>query len=376
MIQHIVFHAFSNLADPRMPTLNTRHKFYDILVLAICGVVSGAEDWETIVWQSEERLDWFKTFLELPNGIPSLYVFQRVFRSIDSKQFERCFMSWTQGLSQQVKGVVAIDGKTIKGSHDRAHKGMPIHIVSAWATEAGLILGQVGTDKKSNEITAIPELLKALKLKGCLVTTDAMGCQKKIAQQIVDLKSDYLLQVKENHPKLLDAIKKAFFDSSEDQFDQFFSHPEEVNGKGHGRLESRICWSSETLQFLPMAEEWKGLARVVIIESSRTVGDKTSLEHRFYITSDVSRSTQELLEATRSHWGVESMHWMLDVAFNEDKSRNRKDNSAANFSLLRRIALNLIRKETTKKTAIKRKRMLAAMNYDYLVKVLEGFEPL
>ena len=298
---------------------------------------------------------------------------------MDSTLFESCFIRWTKGLSEEIKGVVAVDGKTARRSHDRSADTSAIHMVSAWSVENQLVLGQLKTYEKSNEITAIPELLDALQLTGCLITTDAMGCQKKIAEKVCSYGSDYLLQVKDNHPTLLDSLKKGFFDSSQKEFDLYFSHPAEIDSasKQHGRQENRKCWVSETLSFVANKEEWPSLARIVVIESTRTLKGESSLEHRFYITSDQVKMPEELLNATRSHWEVENcLHWVLDVAFQEDLCRIRKDNGAENFSILRRIALNLLKNEKSKKLGIKNKRLAVGWNENYLIKVLGGISEL
>ena len=335
--------AFDELEDPRRMTLNMRHKFYDILVIALSGILAGADDWKTVAEFGQQKIDWFSQFLELPAGIPSHDVFNNVFRKLDSTVFESCFMRWTKSLSKEIEGVVALDGKTLRRSHDKSTDTTAIHMVSAWSVKNQLVLGQLKVYEKSNEITAIPELLEALQLKGCLITADAMGCQKKIAEKICSHQSDYLLQVKENHPKLLDSIKKGFFDSSQEEFDLYFSHPAEIcSTPKHGRQENRKCWVSQTLDFVDQREEWSALARIVVIESTRIIRGEESLEHRFYITSDRLKTAEELLCAKRNHWEIENcVHWILDVAFQEGLCRIRKDNGAENFSILRRIALNV-----------------------------------
>lgn len=365
-------HAFSDIPDPRMPTLNMRHKFIDILTIGLCGIIAGAEDWEAIHEFAMAKEDWLSTFLELPNGIPSRSVLSRVFRQMDSQMFEKSFMRWTAGIAASVTGVVSIDGKTVRGSRDLPQDQKAIHMVSAWASEANLILGQVKTEEKSNEITAIPELLNLLALSGCLITIDAMGCQKGIAAIIGEHGSDYLLQVKDNQPKLREAIHSAFHHSDDQLFSSYFSAPVELTNSGHGREEKRICWVSETLEFVTVAQDWPGLKRVVVVESERIVAGKTSLEHRFYITSDAVRTPEQLLEATRAHWGIESMHWMLDVCFNEDSCQVKKDHGPENLSILRRIALNLVKKDKWKRLGVKNSCRVAGWNQDYMARLLGG----
>ncbi len=367
--------SFSTMSDPRRETKNKHHNFIDILVIAMCGAICGANHWTGISAYGRAKESWFRTFLALPNGIPSHDTFNDVFAKIDSNQFEACFISWVSSISELLPGeVVSIDGKTLRRSHDRADETRAIHMVSAWSTSNALVLGQVKTSEKSNEITAIPMLLNMLSLEECLVTIDAMGCQKKIAEDILGKGADYLLAVKDNQPTLYAAINTLFFESEEVTFDENSPQYSEQTNKGHGRIETRRCWVFSDIDGLLFDKSlWKGLKSFVVVESQRTQNGVTSIEHRFYITSCDKQSAEYFLTATRDHWHVENkLHWVLDVAFREDESRLRKGDGAENFSVLRRIALNLLKKEKTEKTGIETKRLRAGWDNDYLKTVLSG----
>jgi len=354
--------------------MNLRHKFIDILIIAICGIICGADSWVAVAEFGRAKEQWFKTFLELPNGIPSHDTFTNVFRKLASKEFEVCFRSWTESLSEVFAGqVVSIDGKTLRRSHDRSSDTKAIHMVSAWASANSLVLGQVKTDEKSNEITAIPQLLQCLELKGSLITIDAMGCQKNIAKEIVSLEADYLLAVKDNHPTVHQAIQNYFTQAFEANFEGYEIDFSETFDKGHGRLESRLCWVGyDALSKIEGLQNWEGLQTIVMVESERNIKDKTTIEHRYYISSTLG-TAEYLLDSSRKHWGIEtSLHWCLDIAFREDESRIRRGNGAENFAILRHIALNLLKKEDTAKIGIKNKRLKAGWDGVYLENVLAG----
>lgn len=365
---------FSSLQDPRAEHLND-HKLIDIITIAICAIICGAEGWTDMELFGKERLAWLRQFLELEHGIPSHDTFGRVFARLDPLQFEQCFLSWVAGVFQVTEGqVVAIDGKRVRRSHNRSCGQAAIHLVSAWATANHLVLGQQKVEDKSNEITAIPALLQLLELHGCIVTIDALGCQTDIAQQIVAQGADYVLAVKENQPQLLEDMTLCFALAQQHDFAKVqHTYHRTVNG-GHGRVEVRECWvisGAESLDFLRGASNWSGLTTIALVRAQRQVGQERSEETRYYISS-LPNDAQRILHAVRSHWGIEnSFHWILDVAMHEDDSRVRKDNAAENLSLLRRMALNLLKQEKTLKRGIQGKRLKAALSPGYLLKVLQ-----
>lgn len=364
---------FGGLEDPRIDRTK-RHLLIDIVVIAICGVICGAETWVDIENFGKAKYPWFKTFLELPNGIPSHDTFGRVFNRLDAEQFQRCFLDWMRAVSKIFKGqVVPIDGKTLRRSHDRTIGKDAIHMVSAWALENQLVLGQVKVDEKSNEITAIPQLLEALDISGCIVTIDALGCQKEIAQQIVEQEADYVLALKENQGGLYAAVVDLFEYAQETDFTDCDYH--KTVDKGHGRIEIRQCWTTsaeEYLQFLPNRSAWPSLQTIVMVRAERRMDHEVTVKFRYYISS-LATGAHHHLDIVRGHWSIENqVHWVLDVAFREDDSRVRKGNGPQNFAILRHIALNLLKQETTAKCGIRAKRLKAGWDEDYLFKVLSG----
>ena len=366
---------FSELIDPRTGQRRD-HKLVDIVDIAICAVICGADTWVDVENFGKAKLNWFKTFLELPNGIPSHDTFGRVFAHIDPEEFQSCFLSWMQAVSKLINAeVMALDGKKLRRSHDRTLGKAAIHMVSAWATANRLVLGQTKVDDKSNEITAMPELLQVLELSGCVVTIDAMGCQKEIAKTIIEKEADYVLALKGNQGHLQEDVAQVFDEAQETAFqDNTHDYHQTVNG-GHGRIEIRDCWTMpvpEWADHIRNLEAWKDFRTIVKVVSERRAGDKTSVEARYFISS-LESDAKRLLEAIRAHWGIENgLHWVLDIAFREDESRIRKGNGPQNFAVLRHIALNLLKQEKTAKCGIKAKRLKAAWDEDYLLKVLAG----
>jgi predicted transposase YbfD/YdcC len=337
----------------------------EIVLIAIAAVLSGAESWNDIADYGQDKLEWLKTFLTLPGGIPSHDTFNRVFQALDPEEMEKGFAAWVASIAQLTAGaVVAIDGKSLCGTRASGKKTL-VHMVSAWAESNGLVLGQRKVDDKSNEITAIPKLLQALELAGAVVTIDAMGCQREIASQIVARRADYVLAVKENQPGLLADIKDSFQMLAADAV------AEELDC-GHGRVERRTCSVVADLSLLEKAFEWTSLQGLVRIESERyhKVSGKTEREVRYYITS-LKPDAQRLNAAIRQHWGIENkLHWVLDVDFDEDLCRKRAGHSAQNFSILQRIALNLLKQDKSSKRSIKGKRLHAAWKHSYLFNLL------
>jgi predicted transposase YbfD/YdcC len=356
---------FSQIDDPRSD-INKLHKLEDILLIGIISVICAADTWKNMETYAKAKEGFLRSFLELPNGIPSDDTFNRVFSSIDSEQFEACFVDWVSRLVNLTDGeVIPIDGKTIRGAKANGKKS-PFHMVSAWATNNNLVLGQVKVSEKSNEITAIPKLLELITVKGCTVTIDAMGCQQEIAGKIIDQGANYILAVKENQKQLHQDIVDEFRFGKNIQVDI----SEELD---HGRIETRKCSVITDFKFIENTEEWTGLKSIIKIESIREFknSDKpTELATRYYISSLIT-SARELQNAIRLHWGIENkLHWVLDVAFSEDASRKRAGNASQNFSILSKIALNLLKNETSERQGIKGKRLKAAYDQNYLIKIL------
>jgi predicted transposase YbfD/YdcC len=362
---------FSVINDPRIAKKN-RHNLIDIIAIAISAVICGADQWTTIEEFAKSKEGWFRQFLELPNGIPSHDTFGRVFSLISPEEFQSCFIGWVRSICGELEGVVAIDGKTLRRSHDRRSNKSAIHVVSAFASENGLVIGQVKTDEKSNEITAIPKLLEKLTLHGCIVTIDAMGCQKAIAEKIIDRGGDYLLALKGNQSNLAEEVEDLFGKADEVDFEGYESDYYETTGKGHGRKEIRRHWTVAAKGLLSEGAKWTKLNTVAVVESERTCNGKTSSEMRYFISS-IENDARTFARGARGHWAVENnLHWVLDVAFREDESRVRIGNAAENFALLRHIALNALKQDKSFKREIKGKRLRAGWDEDYLLEILTG----
>lgn len=366
-----ILRFFADMKDPRAQR-GRRHELTDILVIAICAVICGADGWQDVALFGRGKEQWFKAFLRLPHGIPSHHTFGRVFARLDPDVFERCFLDWVRHLSHtQVGRLVAIDGKTIRRSFDTAAKKSALHMVSAWCESNQTVLGQIVTDAKSNEITAIPKLLELLDLDGAVITTDAMGCQKAIAEKAISCGADYVLQVKGNHPRLQKELELLFDECRrKDAHAVAHDYTEEID-KGHGRIETRRCWMTTDVSWLPGGEEWTNLGSLACVESTRQIGEKVETDQRYYISSVEKRDAARMLERVRGHWGVENrLHWRLDVVFDEDQRRIRNGHAAENFSRLSRIALNLLKAGPPKARSIRARRLLAGWNHDYLLNLL------
>lgn len=365
--QPITFY-FLSVTDPRKEH-NKAHKLIDIIMIAITAVIAGCESWVEIEEFGHDRLDWLKTFLELPNGIPSHDTFGRVFSLIDPKLFQAAFAEWIQSATKVTKGqVIAIDGKTNRRTFGKLTKAL--HLVSAFATANGVALGQVATNQKSNEITAIPELLKLLDIKGCLVTTDALGCQSDIAADVVTRGGDYLLAVKGNQGLLYRDMKTCFANVNLERDTNISEN------KGHGRMEKRMCevmGGDEILAQLRHKNNWVNLNSIVKVTAERTnqTSGEVTEQSRYYICSTKKPSAEHMQSAVRAHWGIEnSLHWVLDVAMREDESRIRTDHAPANMAVLRHIALNLIRGDTTRKVGVRISQHKAGRNTAYMEHLL------
>jgi predicted transposase YbfD/YdcC len=359
---------FGDVTDPRGQ--NVRHPLLSIIAIAICGTLCGADNWVDIEMYGQAKQDWLSTFLDLPHGIPSHDTFGRVFRQLDPDEFQRSFHTWTMAICELTQGeVVAIDGKQVRRSKDGVLGKEGMHMVGVWASENQLVLGQEKVNDHSNEITAIPKLLHFLDLAGSIVTIDAIGCQTEIAQTIMDQGADYVLAVKANQETLLEDVTAAF-----ETLPPGVRLPRaRTIDKDHGRIELRECWVTDDpaiLSHIQAYKAWAGLRSLVKIVSERRLPDKTTIETRYFITS-LLPDAPRLLQVVRTHWHIENrLHWVLDIAFREDENRARKDHAPQNLAVLRHLALNLLKQDTSLKIGIKAKRLRAGWDHQYLLNVL------
>jgi predicted transposase YbfD/YdcC len=361
--------SFENIEDPRVNRTRD-HKLIDILVIGLCAMITVGENFTDMETFGKAKYEWLKAFLELPNGIPSHDTFNRVFSAINPDHFLECFVRWVKGLCSSLQDeVVAIDGKALRRALNKGDK-LP-YIVSAWAAQNGLVLGQVKVEDKSNEITAIPRLLDVLELEGCVVTVDAMGCQKEIAAKIKAAGADYVLALKGNHATVHSEMREYFNDIIPAGADKHTPRPDgmdfyETIEKDHGRIEIRRYWHTEDIDWFEDRKLWAGLKSVGMVEAIRDINDEVSVERRLYLSS-LETNAKRFGQAVREHWGVENpLHWSLDVTFGEDQSRARTKYAAQNLATLRRISLNILKKDNSKKLPLRRKRMVAALDDNYL----------
>ena len=364
---------FAKLKDPRRAHRRL-HLLQDILVIALCAVIAGAQDWQQVVTFGRKRRAWLRGFLELPNGIPSHDTFGRVFALLEPAALMACIQQWLDALGAAVAGeVVAIDGKTLRGSFDTAAGKNPLHLVSAWACEARLTLGQVAVDAKSNEITAIPLLLELLDLEGCIVTIDAMGCQKEIAAAIRAREADYVLAVKDNQPGLHRAVHEAFMAHAENDFADPTLRRVKTVERSHGRDETREYYIAAAPAAVAASGQWPDVRSIGMVSRTRVV-DGEETDELVYYASSLPPTVKRFAKAVRGHWGIENrLHWSLDVIFGEDRSRARKDHSPLNLGMLRRLALAILQKDTSVKDNLRGKRLRAGWDEEVLLKLLTGF---
>ena len=370
--KHSIAEHFNDIEDIRIER-GKKHKLIDIITISICAVVCGADGWIDIEMYGIARKKWLEKFLELPNGIPSHDTFARVFSQINPDEFNKSFLSWIKGISKITAGeIIAFDGKQSRNSGDEKNGKSAINTVSAWAVNNRLVLGQKKVEGKSNEITALPELIQILDLAGCIVTIDAMGCQREIVKKIVEKNADYIIAVKKNQPTLYEQIKQLFKQAIETQgkdLNMSSFNSREMN-RGREEIRDYLMITDVAKQIDPL-QKWKKLTSIGMVESVRVVNGKTSVKTRYFISS-LENNAQKLAEGVRGHWSIEnSLHWILDVAFEEDNSRIRKDNAPANFAVLRHIAVNIINENKSRKLSVRSKRFLATLDEEYSTELLE-----
>ena len=368
--QSYLWQHFESIDDPRTNYL-IQHLLLDIIALTILAVICGANTWVEIEEYGKSKQSWLQTFLELPNGIPSHDTIARLFARLSPEQLQSAFIDWINEIAQITQGeVIAIDGKRLRRSYDSSNNQSAIQMVSAWASQNNLVLGQLKVDDKSNEITAIPQLLSVLEVHGCIVTIDAMGTQVEIAQMIINQGGDYILSLKGNQGNLFNDVKQLCeWGFKNNQLDMMGEKYQTIE-KNHGRIEKRSYWLMKSVKDLEDSQRWLGLKSIGIVESSRKIKGKETEERRYYLTS-LETDVKKFATGVRNHWGIENkLHWCLDVGFREDESRIRKDNSSENMAIIRHIALNLLNQEKSNRRGKKAKRLKAGWDNDYLLKVL------
>lgn len=359
---------FAALADPRQ-SVKVLYPLEEVLLLTLCAVLCGADGWVSVALFGKQKLEFLRRFLPFANGTPSHDQLGLIFGALDAAAFQTCFIAWTQSLARAIDGVVAIDGKTARRSFDRALGKEAVHMISAWSSAHKLVLGARAVDEKSNEITAIPELLDLLAIKGAIVTIDAMGCQRKIAEKILDKGADYVLGLKGNQGSLRDDVELLFSEQMASGFKHVAVSRSSSCEAEHGRIETREVFATQDIAWLKERHDWKGLRSIVMLLSSRETAKGEERERRFYISS-LPADADKLAAAIRAHWGVEnSLHWVLDVQFRDDDCRIRKKNAPANFSAVKRATINALRKAPGKHS-LKSKRLIAGWDDNYLAKTL------
>lgn len=367
---------FEAIEDPRIDNHNRRHELVDIFVITILGTICGADGWNEIYDFAVAKKSWLGSFLALPNGIPSHDTFRRLFLLINPEEFEHAFLKWIASLSIDLdKRIIAIDGKTLRGSIDRKNNKRPIHLVSAWASDYKIMLGQIKTEEKSNEITAIPKLLNMIDVKDAIVTIDAMGCQKKITQKIIQQEADFILSLKDNQSTLFQDVKSIFAVATEGEkkFKKMLHLCKVEKDRGHGRIERRRYTLLSPRTLTEFQARWPGMKAIGVVESTRTINEIKTPYIRFFITSLQYERIDDFVRGVRTHWDIENnLHWSLDISFNEDHSRVRAGHSSQNLAIVRRIALNLLKQEKTHKGGITRKRKSSGWDHQYLLTVLNG----
>ena len=361
---------FGSLRDPRAAH-SILHKLLDILVITICAVICGADNFVEIAEYGKEKEEWLKTFLELANGIPSVDTFERLFGRLKPEALQICFISWMEAVHESTDGeFINVDGKTLRGAKEAGNKRSLIHMVSVWSASQHLVLGQKKVGEKSNEITAIPSLLKMISIRGCVVSIDAMGCQTEIANTIIEQGGDYVLALKGNQGNLHDDVQELFTLASEQNFKNVEHQFHETVEKGHGRMETRRYWTMGNTEYLIGAEKWRDLRSIGMVESQRTINGTTSTEYRYYLLS-LENDVHKFAESVRNHWSIENqLHWILDVGFYEDASQCCRGYSAENLAVIRHIGLNLLSRDKKTKVGVKAKRLKAGWNNNYLKTIL------